>query len=139
MELEEFIKSLRAKLFKIDINIEDRAAVKLYEYMSILKEWSKKVNLTAIIEDEEIIQKHFVDSLTISKYIKKNDLVIDIGTGAGFPGIPLKILKPDIKITLVDSLMKRVMFLREIVKTLNLTNVRILHSRAEELREKFRV
>jgi len=133
MEIQEFINKLKEKLFKIDIKIDDMTAAKLYEYMCLLKEWNKKVNLTAITEDEEIITKHFVDSLTILKYIKNDDLVADIGTGAGFPGIPIKIVNPSIKLTLIDSLKKRIDFLEEVTTNLKLKNVRLMHSRAEDL------
>ena len=87
---------------KMNIN-EDQA--KLFnEYMDLLLEWNEKINLTAITQKDEIILKHFIDSLTITKYIEKNQRIIDVGTGAGFPGIPLKIVNPDLNITLLDSL-----------------------------------
>ena len=87
----------------------------------------------AIIEPKEIILKHFVDSLTINKYIEKNAKLIDIGTGAGFPGIPLKILRPDINVTLVDSLNKRINFLNEVIKEISVEKIETIHSRAEEI------
>ena len=111
--------------------------------MNLLIEWNEKINLTAIIEPKEIILKHFIDSLTILKYIKNNETIIDVGTGAGFPGIPLKIVRDDLKITLADSLNKRINFLNEVISKLDLKNIDAIHTRAEELgknkkyREKF--
>ncbi len=103
-----------------------------FEYMNLLIEWNEKMNLTAITEPEEVILKHFIDSITILKDIEDSSKVVDVGTGAGFPGIPLKIMKPSIKITLVDSLNKRLIFLQEVVNKLQLENVEIIHARAEE-------
>ena len=81
--------------------------------MNILLEWNENINLTAIIEPKEIILKHFIDSLTILKYLKEKNSMIDIGTGAGFPGIPIKIMREDVNITLVDSLNKRITISKE--------------------------
>lgn len=119
-----------AKMINIDLtekNVKD-----FFCYMKMLKEWNNKINLTAITEDKEIILKHFIDSLVILKYIKDNSSLIDVGTGAGFPGIPLKIVKEDIKLTLLDSLKKRLEFLSEVCKTLDISNVNIIHGRAED-------
>ena len=102
------------------------------DYMKLLLEWNEKINLTAITEEDEIILKHFVDSLTISKYIKEGNSIVDIGTGAGFPGIPLKIARKDLKVTLVDSLNKRILFLNEVIEKLGLVDIETLHFRAEE-------
>lgn len=95
-------------------------------------EWNQKINLTAIEEPKEVISKHFVDSLTIQKYLGQKNQVIDIGTGAGFPGIPLSIMREDCNFLLVDSLNKRVTFLNEVIKQLQLKNVKAIHARAEE-------
>ena len=101
------------------------------------------MNLTAITDPKEIILKHFVDSLTIAKYVKEDKSIIDMGTGAGFPGIPIKIYRKDIKVVLADSLNKRIKFLDEVIDKLKLENVKTIHCRAEELgknkqyREKF--
>lgn len=113
------------------------------KYMDLLLEWNEKINLTAITEKNQIILKHFIDSLTISKYIEKNSKVIDVGTGAGFPGIPLKIYNNTLNITLLDSLNKRINFLNEVINELQLEKIQAIHSRAEDLarnnnyREKF--
>ena len=85
------------------MNIDEEKAKKFQKYKDLLLEWNNKINLTAITEENEIILKHFIDSCTILKYIEDNQKIIDIGTGAGFPGIPLKIMNESLKITLVDS------------------------------------
>ena len=100
--------------------------------MNLLLEWNEKINLTAIIDPKEIILKHFVDSLTIAKYIKDDEKMIDVGTGAGFPGIPLSIVKENIDIVLLDSLNKRINFLEEVKENLKLENITTIHGRAEE-------
>ena len=135
MQFSEFSKSLNTKLKKIDITLDEGQQKKLFSFMQLLKQWNEKMNLTAIIEENEIVLKHFVDSLTVFKYVKNQDKVLDIGTGAGFPGIPLKIAKKEIQITLVDSLRKRTTFLQEAVKELELKDVEIIHARAEELKK----
>jgi len=117
------------------------------KYMRLLQEWNEKINLTAITEDEEIIKKHFIDCIKAfkSEEIKNAKTIIDVGTGAGFPGLPIAIMNPDCEVTLLDSLNKRINFLNLIVKELNLKNVKTIHARAEdgarnkELREKFDV
>ena len=121
----------RLKDFNIEINEEQ---IKSFEkYMNLLLEWNEKINLTAITQPDEVKLKHFVDSLTVLKYINDDDKVIDIGTGAGFPGIPLKIMNENTKITLLDSLNKRINFLNIIIETLNLRNIQAIHGRAEEI------
>ncbi len=143
MEKEDFYKKLQEKAKKINLNLSVEQLDKFYRYMLLMIEWNEKINLTTIIEPEEIILKHFIDSLTIVKYIKEGNKIIDIGTGAGFPGIPLSIINRNFNLTLVDSLKKRLVFLEEVIKELELTNVKLIHSRAEEVgqskefREKF--
>lgn len=95
-------------------------------------EWNQKINLTAIKEPKEVISKHFIDSLTIQKCLKTGNKVADIGTGAGFPGIPLSIVREDCNFLLIDSLNKRVTFLNEAIQKLDLKNVKAIHARAEE-------
>lgn len=112
--------------------IDDNKIQKFYDYMNLLVEWNKKINLTAITEEKDIILKHFVDSLTVLKYIKENKSIVDVGTGAGFPGIPLAIMNDSLKITLVDSLNKRINFLNEVCNKINLKNIKAIHARAEE-------
>lgn len=132
MEIEKFEEILEKYLKEINIELKKEQTEKFYKYMNLLLEWNEKINLTAITEPEEVILKHFVDSLTISKYIEKGSKLVDMGTGAGFPGIPLKILRDDIEITLADSLNKRINFLNEVIKELNLKNIQTVHTRAEE-------
>lgn len=143
MEIEEFSKEIKEKMSRIDIDINENQINQFYEYMNLLLEWNEKMNLTAITEPNEIILKHFVDCATIVNDVEKK--VLDMGTGAGFPGIPLKILKPNIEMLLVDSLNKRINFLNEVINKLQLDKIETMHSRAEEIgknkkyREKFDV
>ena len=130
IELKEELKRLAKK---IDININNEQADKFLKYMDLLLEWNEKINLTAITEKNEIILKHFIDSLTIIKDIPNNSKMLDLGTGAGFPGIPIAIMKDDSQILLVDSLNKRINFLNIVIENLELENVKTLHSRAEEI------
>ena len=118
---------------------------KFIKYMRLVQEWNEKVNLTAILDDEEFVKKHFIDCIKIfkSNEIKSAKTIIDVGTGAGFPGLPIAIMDENKKITLLDSLNKRINFLNLVVRELGLTNVTTIHSRAEDggknrdLREKF--
>ena len=143
MEKEKFKELMCFYGEKIDIKFNDKQLNQFYEYMNLLLEWNEKINLTAIIEPREIILKHFIDSLTINKYIEKNKTIADVGTGAGFPGIPLKIYRSDLNVTLVDSLNKRINFLNEVVSKLDLKDINTVHSRVEDFgkdkryREKF--
>ena len=102
------------------------------DYMNLLLEWNEKINLTAITEEDDIILKHFVDSLTITKYIDDGKTIVDVGTGAGFPGLPIKIARKDVKVTLVDSLNKRIKFLDDVIEKIKLQQIETLHFRAEE-------
>lgn len=133
MNKEEFVKEIILKLKEINININEKIADKFYKYTNMLLEWNEKINLTAITEISDIILKHYIDSLTINKYIKEQNTIIDIGTGAGFPGIPLKIVNPNNKFILVDSLNKRINFLKKVEKELNLQDIEMIHSRVEDL------
>lgn len=126
---EKFIKYLNEK----EINLKQSQINQFEQFKDLLIEWNEKINLTTIIEEDEILIKHFIDSLIPLKYIDNNSKVLDMGTGAGFPGIPTKIAKPDIKITLVDSVNKKITYLKDIVNKLELKNVELIHSRAENL------
>ena len=123
----------KQKLNEFDIKINDEQIKSFEKYMNLLLEWNEKINLTAITQPEEVKLKHFVDSLTVLKYINDDDKVIDIGTGAGFPGIPLKIMNKNTKITLLDSLNKRINFLNIVIEKLDLSNIQAIHGRAEEI------
>lgn len=118
---------------KIDIDIKEEQIGKFFEYMNLLIEWNEKINLTAIIKQEDIVLKHFIDSMTVYKYIGSKDNMIDVGTGAGFPGIPIAILKKDVTVTLLDSLNKRVNFLNEVCNQIKIENVNTIHGRAEDI------
>lgn len=133
MEKKEFFRELDQKAKQIGIEIDEESKEKFYQYMNLVIEWNKKINLTAIVEPKEFILKHFIDSITINKYMKSSDKIMDIGTGAGFPGIPLKIVNQDTEFVLVDSLNKRIHFLNEVCQSLSLKNIVCIHSRAEEL------
>ena len=145
MELNEFCKEIEEKSSKIDINLDNEICNKLYNYMNLLLEWNEKINLTAITDEKEIILKHFIDSFTINKFINSGDIMLDFGTGAGFPGLPIKIIRPEVDVFLMDSLNKRINFLNEVIESLQLKNIEAFHSRAEEMaknnkfREKFDV
>lgn len=108
------------------------------KYYELLIDWNEKINLTAITEYDEVLKKHFEDSISICEHINMNDVesVIDVGTGAGFPGIPIKIMFPHIKLTLLDSLNKRINFLNIVIEELGLTDVTTVHGRAEDLAKK---
>lgn len=129
---EEFNQKMKRCAEQIGIMLEEKQIEQFYQYMQILLHWNEKVNLTAITKPEEIILKHFIDSMTIQKYIEPNQKLIDIGTGAGFPGIPLKIIRKDIQIILLDSLNKRVQFLNTVIEQLELEKIETVHARVEE-------
>ena len=132
MDLINFTSKIQEECKKINVNLETEQIEQFYTYMQELIEWNNKINLTAIIEPEEIIKKHFIDCLSIIKYIKDDSKIIDVGTGAGFPGIPIKIANKSLNITLLDSLNKRISFLNEIITKLKLSNIETVHARAEE-------
>lgn len=129
---EDFEKEIMEYVEELGIKLSKEQAEMFFNYMNLLLEWNEKINLTAITEEKEVIVKHFVDSLTIAKYIPEGASLVDVGTGAGFPGIPLKIIREDLKITLLDSLQKRINFLDVVIKELNLKNVETIHARVEE-------
>ena len=130
MNKEEFIKELK----KINININDKQLEQLDRYYQLLVKWNEKINLTRIIEEKEVYLKHFYDSLTLFKVVNLNDQlnICDVGTGAGFPGLVLKIVFPNLNITLIDSLQKRINFLNAVIDDLHLNKIIAVHSRAEE-------
>ena len=130
MTREEFLLELE----KINIKLTNKQLNSLDKYYELLIEKNKKINLTTITQKEEVYLKHFYDSLTITKIINLNENIslADLGTGAGFPGIVLKIVFPNLNITLVDSLNKRINFLNEVIKELDLKNIKTVNSRIEE-------
>ena len=135
MNREEFISELE----NLGIKLTEEQEAKLELFYKLLIEWNEKINLTRITDKEEVYLKHFCDSLTLTKVVDLNSIntLCDVGTGAGFPGIVLKIVYPNLNITLIDSLRKRVNYLNEIIKELNLENIKAIHTRGEDYKEKF--
>ncbi len=136
MNIDEF----KIEVEKLGIMVTEEEINKLEKYALLLKEWNEKINLTAITEKKEVFLKHFYDSLTIVKIIDldKIESLCDLGTGAGFPGIVLKIFFPNLNMTLVDSLNKRIKFLEVVINELSLENITLVHIRAEEYAKKNR-
>ena len=130
MNIDEF----KSEVEKLGIIVTEEEINKLERYYELLKEWNEKINLTAIIDKNQVFLKHFYDSLTIVKMIDLNkvDSLCDLGTGAGFPGIVLKIFFPNLNLTLVDALNKRIKFLQIVINELSLKKVNLVHDRAEE-------
>ena len=130
MNIDEF----KSEVEKLGIIVTEEEINKLERYYELLKEWNEKINLTAIIDKNQVFLKHFYDSLTIVKMIDLNkvDSLCDLGTGAGFPGVVLKIFFPNLNLTLVDALNKRIKFLQIVINELYLKNVTLIHDRAEE-------
>lgn len=133
MKIEEFEVEIKKHLQELQIELDEKQIKQFYLFMELLLSWNERINLTTITDQKEIILKHFVDSLTVAKYIKQNAKVIDVGTGGGFPGIPLKIYRPDLNVILLDSLNKRINFLDEVIEKLKLENVQAIHGRAEDV------
>lgn len=128
MTKEEFIN----KLNKEGITISDSQMSKLDEYASFLKEYNEKINLTAITEYEEVLDKHFYDSLLLSIDKKLEGTLVDIGTGAGFPGVVLKIVYPDLKVILIEPIKKRCVFLEKLIERLDLKDIEVINTRGED-------
>ena len=126
---------------KLGINLTEEQLNKLDQFYNLLIEWNEKINLTRITAKEDVYLKHFYDSLTLAKVIDlaTKETLCDVGTGAGFPGIVLKIVYPNLKITLVDALQKRVNYLNTIIKDLQLENIQAIHTRGEDLHDKYDV
>lgn len=129
------MKQLTEALTDMGLSYDEETIRKFRKYMELILEWNEKVNLTAITDEEEFVKKHYVDSVAICAFpqMKEAKSVIDVGTGAGFPGIPLAILHPDKKFLLMDSLNKRIKIIEEIAQEIGLQNVAFRHGRAEEL------
>ena len=142
--MSEFKDILKQTLSEFDISLDEIAIDRLCRYQELLIEWNEKINLTALTAPEDIALKHFADSLMLLKHvdIDKEATVIDVGTGAGFPGMVIKIARPDIRLTLLDSLNKRLAFLETVCEEIGFNDVVLIHSRAEdgsrtELRDSF--
>ena len=132
--MDKNVDNLKNKLNQLSIEYSESQIEKLLKYYEMLIEKNKVMNLTAITEFDEVVEKHFIDSLSIVRVIDMEIVhgIIDIGTGAGFPGIPVKIMFPHVKVTLVDSLNKRVNFLNEVIENLELSDIEAYHGRAED-------
>lgn len=133
--MKEEISYIIEEIGRVGVDISEIQAEQFYDYYELLVERNKVMNLTAITDFKEVVKKHFADSLTLLRIHNMDEVrnMIDVGTGAGFPGIPLKIVCPDVKLTLLDSLGKRVKFLEDVAGKLDLRGVECVHSRTEEL------
>ncbi|EES91896.1 16S rRNA (guanine(527)-N(7))-methyltransferase RsmG [Clostridium botulinum] len=130
----QYYDILNVAASSMGLEFNDKKYNQFIKYKDLLKDWNSKVNLTAITEDKEIIKKHFIDSMKIFQfeYLKKANRIIDIGTGGGFPGIPMKIIRPEVKMVLLDSLRKRINVLDDILCKIGIDDVETIHGRAEE-------
>ena len=117
---------------QLNVLLDDKKANQFLSYMDMLIETNKSLNLTAITEPQEVITKHFLDSLTASRFIPENASVIDVGCGAGFPGLPIKIARDDVSLTLLDSLAKRLAFIESVLKSADISGAKCVHARAED-------
>ena len=137
MNKEEFLEECR----KINITLTEKQQEQLDNFYKLMIKWNQKINLTRITKEQDVYLKHFYDSLTLNKVINLKEVktLCDVGTGAGFPGIVLKIAFPNIKITLIDSLQKRVNYLNEIIKELDLKDIAAIHTRGEDYKGHFQV
>jgi len=131
----DYFKLLKTSCESVNIEFDEGKYKQFVEYKNLLQEWNEKINLTAIVDDEGIFKKHFVDSIKVFNFegLHNAKNIIDVGTGAGLPGIPMKIVRPDLNVVLLDSLLKRVNFLNEVVGKLGLEDIKAVHGRAEDI------
>lgn len=133
MDLKEFNELFEKEISNNNIKLNIRDYEKFYIYMKEIIEWNDKINVTAITDEKEFLVKHLIDSLTINGFVGSGKSLIDIGTGAGFPGIPLKIANPELNVTLIDSVNKKLNVIRNVSEKMNLEKLEIIHTRAEDL------
>lgn len=133
---EEFLAILQTAFNQKGISLTDKQGEDFFKYYSMLIEWNNKFNLTAITSPQDVVKKHFLDSVMSINFLPQGAKILDVGAGAGFPSLPIKILRQDIKLTMLDSVNKKVTFLQEVAKALNMQNVEAVHSRAEDLASK---
>ncbi|MCL4873623.1 16S rRNA (guanine(527)-N(7))-methyltransferase RsmG [bacterium] len=131
MDDREKLEILKKGALELGIELNEGQGEAFLVYLRELKTWNKRINLTAIEDDREIIIKHFLDSLTPVRFLSGINSALDMGAGAGFPGIPIKIAMPDLQVTLLDSVLKKVSFMRHIIRTLGLKGIEAIHARAE--------
>ena len=132
----DFKTEIKEVFGNYNIELNDDQIAKFEKYFHLINEWNEKFNLTTILEQRDVIIKHFLDSCLVVDSLKEDSNLIDIGAGAGFPSIPIKILRPDITVTMVDGSNKRVMFLQECINELGLNNIDAIHERCEILANK---
>lgn len=129
----DFKEKLKERFSTYNIELTDNQIESFEKYYNLLIEWNEKFNLTAITDEDEVIEKHFVDSVLPYEILPQNAKIIDIGAGAGFPSIPLKIVRPDLNFLLIDSVNKKITFINEVISNLNMSGIIAIHSRIEDL------
>lgn len=132
---QDALEILQSGIAALDLQLSSGQLAQLDLYAEELKKWNKKINLTAITADHDIAIKHFVDSLALARFIKEDSALLDIGSGAGFPCIPLKIALPNLRVTSIDAVEKKILFQRNVARLLGFTEFRAIHGRAELLKE----
>ncbi len=134
----EYFQIMSDACMDVGLSFNEETYNKFIEYKDMIKFWNEKINLTAIVDDEQIVKKHFIDCIKIFKFspLKEAKSIIDIGTGAGFPGIPIKIMREEVDLVLLDSLNKRINFLNQVINKVNVKNVTTIHGRAEDFSRK---
>ena len=133
--MRKFCDRLKQGCEKIQVDISNEQISLMAVHATQLILWNKKINLTAIVEPQAMAEKHFIDALAVHTFLGQEKRMMDMGTGGGFPSIPLKILNPDLELVLVDSSRKKVTFLKHVIRTLGLKNIEALHCRVEDLAE----
>jgi 16S rRNA (guanine527-N7)-methyltransferase len=128
------ISNILAAAAAIDVSLTEVQALQIAQYAALLREWNERFNLTAIVDESAVLTLHFIDSLSVLRVLPERPglTLLDVGTGAGFPGLVLKIARPELKVTVIDSTAKKITFCREVIRVLKLSGARALHTRSEE-------